>query len=114
MFLAELHAIIINIFTNALKAVRGRERREIEIRAGTRNNRVYLQMLDTGKGLDIDPHKAFLPFETTSLPDAILGEGTGLGLYVVQALVSNYNGSVQFIDAPTGWRTCIEIEFPKK
>jgi len=114
MFLAEFHAIIINILTNALKAVRGRERREIEIRAGTRNNRVYLQMLDTGKGLDIDPHKAFLPFETTSLPDAILGEGTGLGLYVVQALVSNYNGSVQFIDAPTGWRTCIEIEFPKK
>lgn len=114
MFLAELHAIIINILTNALKAVRGCEKREIEVRAGVRDRSIYIQMLDTGKGLDIAREKAFLPFETTSLPDSILGEGTGLGLYVVRALVSNYNGSAQFIDAPADWRTCIEIELPKE
>ncbi len=114
MFLAELHAIVINVFTNALKAVRGRDDRRIEARGGTRGNRIYIQLLDTGRGLDIPPDKAFLPFETTSLPDNILGEGTGLGLYIVQALAGNYNGAAQFIDAPAPWRTCIEIEFPTK
>ncbi len=114
MFLAELHAIVINVFTNALKAVRGRDDRRIEARGGTRRNRIYIQLLDTGRGLDIPPDKAFLPFETTSLPDNILGEGTGLGLYIVQALAGNYNGAAQFIDAPAPWRTCIEIEFPTK
>jgi signal transduction histidine kinase len=114
MYLAELHAIIINVLTNALKAVRGCEQREIEVRAGTRDRSMYIQMLDTGKGLDIAREKAFLPFETTSSPDSILGEGTGLGLYVVRALVSNYNGAAQFIDAPADWRTCIEIELPKE
>lgn len=114
MYLAELYAIIINIFTNALKAVRGSQQREIEVRAKSTDREIYIQMLDSGKGLDIDPDKAFLPFETTSLPDSILGEGTGLGLYVVRALVSNYNGSAHFIDAPTGWRTCIEIKLPRK
>lgn len=70
-------------------------------------------MFDSGRGLDIPPEKAFLPFETTSIPDSILGEGTGLGLYVVAAFVENYGGTVQFIDVPDDyWVTCIEIEFP--
>ncbi len=114
MFLAEFEAIIINILTNALKAVRGCQQREIEVRAGTSDQEIFIQMLDTGKGLDIEPEKAFLPFVTTSLPDSILGEGTGLGLYVVRALLDMYYGSVHFIAAPTGWQTCIEIRLPKR
>lgn len=115
MFLAELHAILINIFTNALKAVRTTSTKRIEVRGGYRDETVYIQMLDTGRGLDIAPEQAFLPFETTSLPDNLLGEGTGLGLYVVDAFVESYGGSARFVsDLSSPWVTCIEIELPSQ
>lgn len=112
MFLAELNAIIINVFSNALKALRTVEQRQLEARGGVRHGRIFIQLLDTGTGLTIAPETAFIPYETTSDPDPILGEGTGLGLYIVRSLVNAYGGDVGFIDAPTPWTTCIEIEFP--
>ncbi len=110
MYLAELHAIVINIYTNALKAVRTSPNRHIEVRGETRHGSVRIQMLDTGRGLDIPEHMAFEPFVTTSIPDTLLGEGTGLGLYVVRELVANYGGTAKFIPAVEPYKTCIEIE----
>lgn len=114
MYLAELYAILINIFTNALKAVRQQPRREIMVRGGRRGNDIYIHMLDTGKGLNIPPELAFEPFRTTSEPDPVLGEGTGLGLSVVRSLLQAYGGGAQFVKAPPRWRTCIEIVLPRK
>jgi len=114
MYLAEIHAILVNIFTNALKAVRQQPERKIMVRGGRRTHGIYIQMLDTGKGLDISPESAFEPFRTTSEPDPVLGEGTGLGLYVVRALLRAYSGTARFVDVAPPWRTCIEIELPRK
>jgi signal transduction histidine kinase len=113
MYQAELYAVIINIFTNALKAVRQQPKREIAVTGGYRDNEIYIRMLDTGKGLDISPEQAFEPFRTTSAPDPILGEGTGLGLYVVRSLLQTYNGKAHFVEAPSPWHTCIEIVLPR-
>lgn len=114
MYLAEIHAILINILTNALKAVRHQPERKILVQGGYRARQVVVQMMDTGRGLDIPAESAFEPFTTTSAPDPVLGEGTGLGLYVVRAILHSYNGEAHFVDAPDGWRTCIEITLPRR
>ncbi len=114
MYLAEIHAILINILTNALKAVRYQPERKISVQGGYRGRQVFVQMIDTGKGLDIPRESAFEPFTTTSAPDPVLGEGTGLGLYVVRAIVQSYNGTVHFVNAPNGWKTCVEITLPRR
>jgi signal transduction histidine kinase len=118
---AELHAVILHIFTNALKAVRDQEIRKIEARARREKDGLHFFMLDTGKGVEPERREVvFRAFETTSKPDPILGEGTGLGLKVVRDITDSYGGIAQFIEIDQfrsqeiEWRTCIEVVFPRK
>jgi signal transduction histidine kinase len=118
---AELHAILLHILTNALKAVREREVREVEARARRKEDGVHIFMLDTGPGVEPERREVvFKPFVTSSTPDPVLGEGTGLGLKAVRDIVDQYQGVARFIAADefdsdgTNWQTCIEIFLPKK
>lgn len=110
---AEIHAILINLLTNSLKAVREQPTRKIRIEAQRHENHTVIRMLDTGRG--IEPRRreeVFEPFVTTSSPDPILGIGTGLGLPTVRSLLETYDGEVHFIDPPSGWKTCVEVSLP--
>jgi C4-dicarboxylate-specific signal transduction histidine kinase len=118
---AELHAILLHIFTNALKAVHDQEIRKIEARARKEEDGVHIFMLDTGVGVEPERREmVFKPFETSSTPDPILGEGTGLGLTAVRDILETYDGVARFVDVDPfnvdreNWRTCIEIVLPER
>jgi len=119
IFEAELHAMLLHLFTNALKAVRNKQVSKIAVIAERENKSLHIFMLDTGSGIEhTQRENVFKPFVTTSIPDPILGVGTGLGLTIVRDTLSAYNGKVRFIDPDRfitqedPWRTCIEIILP--
>lgn len=113
MFQAELRSILLNLLTNALKAVRTQPTRRIQVEASREDDGLHIFMRDTGVGLDPSMREeVFEPFVTTSLPDPILGVGTGLGLKIVQDLAEAYGGKAQFIDVEAPWSTCVEIVLP--
>ncbi len=113
MFQAELYSVLINIFSNALKAVYGQPQRAIAVEANKVDKTLFLWMKDTGIGVPVERREsAFRPFVSTSLPNPILGVGTGLGLKVVRDTLESYGGTARFVDPESPWKTCIEIVLP--
>lgn len=111
MYRSEIASILINLFTNAVKAVTNCENRVIKFESGEYENDIlYIRCLDTGKGLDKELwERAFDPFVSYNEPDINFGAGTGLGLKIVRDITLGYNGNAKFVDPPSGWKTCIEI-----
>lgn len=113
IFEAELHAVLLHVFTNALKFVKDQKVRKIAVKANKEDDGVHIFMLDTGRGVEPEMREeVFKPFVTTSTPDPIFGVGTGLGLKVVRDVLETYGGTARFIDAEEPWHTCIEIILP--
>ncbi|MGD0232158.1 MAG: PAS domain S-box protein [Syntrophorhabdales bacterium] len=68
-----------------------------------------LSVSDTGRGMERDVlERVFDPFFTTKKR----GEGTGLGLWVVQAIVKNHKGAITVRSTP-GAGSTIEVFFPR-
>jgi signal transduction histidine kinase len=112
---SELYSIFINILSNALKAVFGQTHRRIAVEAENVNHTLFVRMKDTGVGLPVQHREiSFKPFETRSLPNPVLGVGTGLGLKVVKDILELYAGTARFIDVDKPWKTCIEIVLPER
>jgi len=115
MYQAELYAVLINLLSNALKAVHGQPARRVAVHAKRTGHELRLSMLDTGIGLaEARWESSFSPFVTTSVPNPVLGVGTGLGLKVVRDIIQTYGGMVHFVEAPPSWHTCIEITLPER
>lgn len=115
MYRSELVSVLHNLMSNTIKAVKGENKRRIKVTGFEKEDVLHIWFLDSGKGLDKSLKEVvFQPFESYSEPDFTFGVGTGLGLKIVMDLVKSYNGDIQFIDAPNGWKTCVEITFPKR
>lgn len=115
MFECELQSILLNLQTNALKAVKPVRKRSIGVIGARDTNNVKITFVDTGVGIPpIHREDIFKPFFTTSEPDAVLGVGTGLGLKIVKDLIEVYGGSIRVAEAPEGWKTALEIELPSR
>jgi two-component system sensor histidine kinase HupT/HoxJ len=110
---AELHSILLNLVSNALKATKGAPTRRIQVDARRNDHEFKLLVSDTGHGISIDQRaEAFEPFVTTSAPDPILGIGTGLGLTIVRDIAEEHDGAVRFVDPPEPWSTRIVVTLP--
>ncbi len=85
----QIQEIIFNIVRNAAQAINGRG--SISIGASERNERVFIEIEDTGCGIPADKlNEIFNPFYTTKAP----GKGTGLGLFIVKQIVERNKGTI--------------------
>ena len=115
MYRSELVSVLHNLMSNAIKAVKGQQERHIEVTACEKNESIYIHFLDSGSGIDKNLwNKVFEPFESYSEPDIRFGVGTGLGLKIARDMIRDYNGDIQFVDPPNGWKTCVEVILPKR
>jgi len=118
----QVHQVVMNLGTNAVHAMAPQggllevrlERRVFErplpTHAGELPPGTYarLTVRDTGAGMDAATvEQVFNPFFTTKGP----GEGTGLGLSVVQRIMRNHDGGVVVSSTP-GRGSVFELYFP--
>jgi signal transduction histidine kinase len=110
MYRSELVSVLHNLMTNAVKAVKGEHKRQIEVTGFMENGTIHIQFLDSGKGLQSCRWESvFEPFESDSEPDIKFGAGTGLGLKITRDIVRSYGGEARFCEPPEGWMTCAEV-----
>ena len=112
---SELEAILINLLTNAFKALESKEHRRILVTAEEDEDKILLRFQDSGKGVPEEIRETlFEPFVTTSLAsDSDLGLGTGLGLKIIQDIADANRGSVRLGSADKGFMTCFEVRLPR-
>ena len=100
-----LEQVIINLLRNALDAMRGAPRRELDLMI-VEGEEVVLSVRDSGTGID-DLEALFEPFYTTKKP----GEGVGLGLAISSGIVSDLGGRLTARNAETSGAV-FEVRLP--
>jgi signal transduction histidine kinase len=121
---AEIASVLLNFYTNAVKALKRRGgSRAILIEADRLvegpQERLRVRFADTGDGIpDEIREKIFDPFFTTRVAppagasDSEHATGAGLGLWIVQQIATNAGGQVSVSAPPAGYATCFELALP--
>ena len=103
----ELNQVWTNLLHNALQAMENKGVLKIDVKH--RENAVSVSITDSGKGIppEIVP-RIFEPFFTTKPP----GEGSGLGLDIVQKIIDKHQGKLQVESVPgkTTFTVCLPIK----
>jgi PAS domain S-box-containing protein len=101
----QIQQIVLNLVSNAAEAI-GEDAGTIEIETGAEDARVFLEVRDTGCGMDAETKaRMFDPFFTTKFT------GRGLGLAAVSGIARTCKASIHVTSAP-GRGTTIRISFP--
>ncbi len=104
-----LQEIVMNLTLNARDALTQKEEGFILIRAAEENGTVRLEVEDNGPGIPEEIRsRIFEPFFTTKK----IGEGTGLGLYIVHQLVTGAGGKIE-VESTPGKGTRFILWLPK-
>ncbi len=86
----EINQVILNLLVNAGHAITGMG--EIRIKTWHQDEKVYLEISDTGCGISAENlDRIFEPFFTTKP----VGQGTGLGLSIVFNIVKKHGGEIK-------------------
>lgn len=98
MFPSETTILLTNLLTNAVKNAADGGNIWIDAVEGDAG-RVVMTISNDGVVVDLnEAERWFLPFEsTTTSVDEVLGQGLGLGLPIVRAIVDDYGGEVHFV-----------------
>jgi len=118
----QLHQLVMNLCTNAVqampgggevilavRAMRNDVEREAHIGALRQGNYVVVEVRDAGLGMDADTAaRIFEPFFTTKPT----GQGTGLGLPLVQSIALEHGGALDIESAP-GRGTRVNVYLPE-
>ena len=99
--MTELQQVVLNFVVNAEQAIvnSGRLPGRITVRAFDRDQRVVLEVEDSGPGVPPEHEaKLFQPFFTTKP----VGQGTGLGLSVSYGIIDSLEGTIGYRRAATG------------
>jgi len=106
-----LIGVLINLFSNAAKAVHAAQRAapRIEVKAELRNDRLWVRVRDNGQGIapeNID--RVFEPFFTTR----DVGSGLGLGLSISYGIIQRHSG-VLSVSSELGAWTEFSFDLPR-
>ena len=106
-----LNQIWTNLIDNALDAMEGMppgEPKVLLVRACTEPGWILVEIADNGPGIPPEVQsRIFDPFFTTKA----IGEGTGLGLDIVQRIVRNHKGSIRVESKPG--KTVFQVRLPR-
>ena len=87
----QMEQVFINLLTNAIYAVKNQENKTIVLQVYERNNRLWMDIIDNGKGIPEEiKQKIFIPFYTTR------EDGAGIGLPLSKNIVEMHNGYLTF------------------
>ncbi|MBF9041804.1 sensor histidine kinase [Rhodobacterales bacterium HKCCE4037] len=100
-----LEQVIINLLRNALDAMKGSDRKELDLMI-VEGEEVVLSVRDSGDGID-DLEALFEPFYTTKKP----GEGVGLGLAISSGIVNDLGGRLTARNSQRGGAV-FEVRLP--
>lgn len=122
---AELYALLINILSNAVKAViaaGGEKHIKVDVEKVAGKSRIIFR--DNGIGVDLatsdDLFKAFIADPSGELYEKLgeqinpedelfVGTGSGLGLGIVRSIIERRHGSIKFVQPEKGWNTKLEV-----
>ena len=97
----QLQQVCLNLLTNAVQAM-SPGGGVLCVRTYQANDRVRLEVRDTGPGISVDARAhIFEPFFTTKKE----GEGTGLGLSVSYGIVTTHGGTIEVAETGAGGTT---------
>ena len=123
MHRSEVISIMMNLYTNAVKAINRAHREEgrIKIKAGEEDDIVFIEFSDNGDGIPPEQReRIYDAFYTTHPPAERFAEdhkelvGMGLGLKIVKDIVEGYDGKIYVKDNPEKrYVTTFKIELPK-
>jgi signal transduction histidine kinase len=106
-----LNQVWTNLIDNSLDAMEGMppgEPKVLTLRTCTEPDAVLVEIGDNGPGIPLEQqHRIFEPFYTTKP----MGEGTGLGLDIVQRIVRQHKGSIRVESGPG--RTVFQVRLPR-
>lgn len=93
-----LESILKNLISNALKYRAAGRPPVVEVRSQRQGAAVVLTVADNGRGIDLprDRDRLFQPFTRLTAE----GEGAGLGLHLIQAIVQQRGGSLDVSSTP--------------
>jgi len=102
----ELERVFINLFSNAVDAMKGSPRQILRTRIAKEEGKVIIMVSDTGSGIPADSvDKIFEPFYSTK------DKGTGLGLAIVFNIIKRHNGEIR-VESTEGKGTTFIITLP--
>lgn len=118
---AELISVLLNLYTNARKAIiKNNEAGRILITAGIEDRNVWLCFQDNGIGVpEANRERIFDVFFTTSTPASFKSDGktsltgTGLGLKIVKDILMTCGGGIKLDTPDVGYKTSFKITLPR-
>ncbi len=94
-----IHQVLINLVSNAVKYSSKKEKPSVHISSRKEDNYVVYTVSDNGVGFDMKyAHKLFGVFQRLHTMDEF--EGTGVGLAIVQRIVTRHGGQVKADSTP--------------
>ena len=102
----QINQVFMNLLMNAVQAIK--EHGRIIIRTGQEGENVWVEVEDTGSGIESKIlHRIFDPFFTTKP----VGKGTGLGLSLSYSIVQQHGGHIE-VRSEVGKGTTFRVVLP--
>lgn len=109
VYVGELNQVWTNLIDNAIYAMPTDG--ELVVKTSYDKNNVYVTIIDNGIGIPKDIiTRIFDPFFTTKK----VGDGTGIGLDIVQRVIWRHNGEIKVNSEPGKTEFCVRIPIKQK
>jgi signal transduction histidine kinase len=105
----ELTQAVLNLLFNAVDAIPEGRQGHVRVRARQEGDEVLIEVEDDGRGMDPETRRRCVDLFFSTKPE---GQGTGLGLGIVQHIVTDHGGALD-IESEPGKGTTVRIRLPR-